>query len=169
VRRITLLILILLPIVSFSQKDIYTIVTIYDGPGLRPASLFNSTEESIEILTSKGLEETDRGVSLNYELLGKSNYSTGIKFYSTIFSGFPILYAGLQPCIFRTDEVNGWNLRPELGFVYDPVWQYIVGLRFKLDYGYDIPLSNSKGFSYSRSIIEFKVGITFNVHHRTIY
>ena len=169
-RKFILLILISLPLVSFSQeKDIYTIVTVFDGIGLRPPSFFNTSEISAEILKSNGLDQSDQGISINYDLMGIGKYSAGLKYYRTIFPGFPILYAALQPCVFNNGDGAGWNIRPELGFLYDPIWQHTVGLRLKLSYGYDIGLTNHTGFSYSRSIIEFKVGITFNVHHKITY
>ena len=170
VRKFIFLILILLPLHSFSQEnDIYTIVTVFDGIGLRPPSILNTSEISAEILKSNGLDQSDQGISLNYDQLNKNKYSTGLKYYRTIFPGFPILYVALQPCMFNDGDGVGWNIRPEFGFLYDPIWQHTVGLRLKLSYGYDIGLTNRSGFSYSRSIIEFKVGITFKIHHKITY
>jgi hypothetical protein len=169
-KYVLIFLLFCLPGFTFSQeKDTYTIITLFDGPALRPPIFLNSTEASIEMLKSKGLEQWDQGISMNYEFLGKGNYSSGLKYYRTLFSAFPILYAAIQPCMYKAGDENGWNLRPEIGLLYDPIWQYVVGLRLKLDYAYDAPLSNQQGFPYSRSIIEFKVGITFNVHHKTAY
>ena len=169
-RKLIFLILIIIPLFSYSQEnDIYTIVTVFDGLGFRPPTLFNTTEISAEILKSNGLDQSDQGISLNYELLRGGDYSAGVKYYRTIFPGFPILYVALQPCLFNVSGEKEVNVRPELGFMYDPIWQHTVGLRLKLSYGYDIPITNQKDFSYSRSILEFKVGITFNVHHKITY
>ena len=169
-RKLLFLIFIVFPFASYSQEnDIYTIVTVFDGLGFRPPVLFNASEISAEILKSNGLDQSDQGISLNYELLKGRDYSAGLKYYRTIFPGFPILYVALQPCLFSTNGEKGVNIRPELGFMYDPIWQHTVGLRFKLSYGYDIPVTNQKDFSYSRSILELKVGITFNVHHKITY
>jgi hypothetical protein len=169
-RKIILLSLIFLPLAAFTQsKDNYTILTIYNGIPFRPSVICYSSEVSIEQFKSKGLGQTDEGISLNCELIRRGDFSFGLKYYRTLFLYFPILYAALQPDFYRINNQNGFNVRPEVGFQYDPIWQYTVGLRFKLSYGYDVPISNGEGFSFNRSVIELKVGVTFNVHHSTSY
>jgi len=169
-RNFLLMFLLFLPFAAFSQeKDNYTVVTIYNGIPFRPANLNYSSELSIEQFKSKGLGQMDQGISLNYEYIRKQGFSLGLKYYRTLFLYFPILYVALQPTYYSIGSQNGFNVRPEIGLQYDPIWQYVVGLRFKLSYGYDVPVSNGDGFSYNRSIIELKVGITFNVTHSTTY
>jgi hypothetical protein len=169
-RKIILLLILLLPLLGSSQsKDNYTIVTVYNGIPFRPSVVHYSAEASIEEFKSKGLGQTDQGLSLNYELIAKGDFSLGLKYYRTLFLYFPILYVAAQPDFYRINNQNGFNIRPEIGFQYDPIWQYTIGLRFKLSYGYDVPIANGEGFSYNRSIIELKIGITFNVHHSTSY
>lgn len=169
-RKFISCIFILVSTLAFSQeRDVYTIATLYNSIGLRPANFMYLAEGSIEELKANGLEQRDQGLSINYETPGKGNFSVGLKYYRTIFTYFPILYAGIQPCYYKSDNQNGFNIRPELGFLYDIIWQHLVGLRLKLAYGYDVPLANREGFSYSRSIIDFKIGITFNLKHKTSY
>jgi|GEM_PF-2498871 len=159
-----------LSLAAFSQeKDEYTILTLYNGLPFRPSAFGYSSELSLEKFTSQGYREKDQGISLNYEYIGNHSYTTGIKYYRTLFENFPILYIAIQPDYYEADNHVGFNLRPELGLQYDPIWQYVVGLRFRLAYGYDIPISNTEGLFYNRNVIELKVGITFNLHHGTSY
>jgi hypothetical protein len=168
--KIILLSLILQPLLTFSQeKDNYTILTMFNGTIFRPSNFCYSAEASIEEFKSKGLAQQDQGISLNYEFQNRQSYSLGLKYYRTPFLYFPVLYVALQPDYYSNGSQNGFNIMPELGFQYDPIWQYVVGLRFKLSYGYDVPIYNREGYSYNRSVIELKVGITFNLKHSTSY
>ena len=169
-KKIILVLLLVLPLTTFSQeKDSYKIITLYNGVPFRPSNFYYSSEISFEEFKSKGLGQQDQGISLNYEFQNKQSFSAGLKYYRTLFLYFPILYIALQPDYYGNGNQKGFNVRPELGFQYDPIWQYLVGLRFKLSYGYDVPVSNNEGYNYNRSVIELKVGVTFNVKHSTSY
>lgn len=81
-------------------------------------------------------------------------------------------YVGLSPVVFKMENRNGINIKPEIGFRFNSggfTRNQPASVSLNVSYGYDIPIVNESAFKIGRQDLTAKIAITLNFNDISCY